>query len=85
MLEKIRTRNKAIARMIELVSQALNGKQVEQLAMIHVNNRQGAAELEQQLCARLDYQGPVLTADFTPGLSVHGGSGIVGVVVVEKF
>jgi fatty acid-binding protein DegV len=50
--------------------------------MIHVNHLQGAEELREQLCSVIPCPGSILTAEFTPGLSVHAGTGVVGVVVL---
>ncbi len=82
MLEKIRTRRKAIQRMLDLTRQSVDGGGIERAAIIHVNNPTGAAELREQLCAALPCPPNILTAEFTPGLSVHAGSGVVGLVVV---
>jgi DegV family protein with EDD domain len=84
LLERIRTRKKALERLLELTDQALNGKGIERAALIHVNNLEGANQLRQQFCERHACPGEMITAEFTPGLSVHGGSGVVGLVVVEE-
>lgn len=84
LLERVRTQKKAVERMLELVSQALAGKEIERLAIIHVNNVEGALALQEQICAAHDYAGPFITAPFTPGLSVHAGSGVVGVVIQTR-
>ncbi len=84
LLERIRTRKKAVVRMLELTAQSLNGKGIEHAAMIHVNNPEGAHQLQKQFCGMFSCPGDMITAEFTPGLSVHGGTGVVGVVVVEK-
>lgn len=82
LLERIRTRKKSIERMIELTGLALDGKRIERAAIIHVTDPQGAQDLHGQLCSRLLCPDEVITAEFTPGLSVHAGSGVVGLVVV---
>jgi len=82
LLEKIRTRKKAVERMLELTQQSLDGKGIERLAIIHVNHPQGAAELQEQLCRLLPCPEQIITAEFTPGLSVHAGTGIVGLALV---
>jgi len=81
LLEKVRTRKKAVDRMLDLLEGSLDGKGIERLAVIHINHPEGARELQGQLCARFDCPNEVITAEFTPGLSVHAGSGVVGVVV----
>jgi DegV family protein with EDD domain len=82
MLEKVRTRKKAVERMLTLTGLALEGKPIERAAIIHVTHPQGASDLHAQMCARLDCPEEVITAEFTPGLSVHAGSGVVGLAIV---
>ena len=84
MLERVRTRKKAVERMLELVRQALAGKAIDRLAIIHVNNEADALSLQKQICVAHAYTGPVIVAPFTPGLSVHAGSGVVGVVIQSR-
>lgn len=82
LLEKIRTRKKAVERMLELTRQSLGGKSVERLAIIHVNNPQGAEELRHLLRAALPCPEEIIIAEFTAGLSVHAGAGVVGLALV---
>lgn len=82
LLEKIRTRTKAVNRMFELIIQAVGGKSIERAAIIHAANPEGAQEIKQLLGQAVQLPDEVLMADFTPGLSVHAGSGVVGVVFV---
>ncbi len=82
MLEKVRTRRKAMERLVELVKTALAGKPVARLAMIHVCDEAGARDLHKHLCAALNCPVEPLYIEFTPGLSVHAGAGLVGVVFV---
>jgi DegV family protein with EDD domain len=85
LLERVRTRKKAVERMLDLVRQALAGSEIERLAIIHVNNEADALNLQKQICAVYGYAGPVIVAPFTPGLSVHAGSGVVGVVIQSRL
>lgn len=82
LLERIRTRKKAVGRMIDLTQAALDGKTIRRAAIIHVNDAAGAGELQEKLCAALPCPVEMITAPFTPGLSVHAGDGVVGVAVV---
>jgi len=82
LLERIRTKKKAIERMLELTRVSVNGQAIQRAAIIHVNQTEGARELRELLCASLDCPAEVITAEFTPGLSVHAGDGVVGVAVV---
>ncbi len=82
LLERVRTRKKAVERMIELARQSADGKAIQRAAIIHVNDLEGAHELEALLRAQMPFPASVLTAAFTPGLSVHAGTGVVGVVLL---
>lgn len=84
MLEKVRTRRKAMERLVELIRGGLGGKKIERLGLIHVCDRAGAEELHRQLCAALQCPAEALTVEFTPGLSVHAGAGLVGAVFVTE-
>ena len=84
LLERVRTRKKALDRMMELTRQSLNGQAIERAAIIHVTHPQGASELQQTLCRQLPCPTQIITAEFTPGLSVHAGSEVVGLVVVSR-
>jgi len=84
LLERVRTRSKAIERMLELVRQSAAGCAIEQVAIIHVNNEAGGRELQAQLCSSLACPGQPVLAAFTPGLSVHAGTGVVGVVILTR-
>lgn len=80
LLERVRTRRKAIERLIELVRTAADGRPIERAAMIHINNKADAGELHEQLCSAMTFPREVITTEFSPGLSVHAGEGVVGVV-----
>ena len=82
LLEKVRTWRKARERLVELASNCTAGKSVQQLGLVHVNNKEGALALHKMLSKTLDYSAEPLVAEFTPGLSVHAGSGVIGFVVV---
>ena len=82
LLERIRTQKKAWKRAIELTAQAAGGKPIERMGIVHVAAPQAAQEFEQQLRASLNCPADILVNDLTPGLSVHTGTGLVGVAIV---
>jgi len=82
MLQKVRTRRKSWARMIELVAEGLGGASVERLAVVHVNALDMARIFDTQLRAAVDCTPETLFVEFTAGLSVHTGPGMIAVVTV---
>jgi DegV family protein with EDD domain len=82
MLERVRTRSKAWRRVIELTQQAAAGRPIERLAILHINALEDAQQFREQLCAHLPCPDEVMVAALTPGLSLFGGNGFVGVVSV---
>ncbi|HOU13339.1 MAG TPA: DegV family protein [Anaerolineae bacterium] len=82
MLEKVRTQHKAWDRVVELTVGSLGGRPIERVGIIHVNAPEKAREFETLLRVQLTFPAEIITAEFTPGLSIHSGTGVVGVVVV---
>ena len=81
LLERIRTQKVANQRLLELVQAAVGEKTVERYAVIHVNNLEGAREMQAKIAEMMPLPEACIYAEFTPGLSVHAGAGVVGVVV----
>ena len=84
MLERIRTQKKAWSRIIQLALDAAGGCAIEQLAILHVNAPEAAARFEQQVRSAMPCPAEIHCVEMTPGLSVHTGAGLVGVVLVTK-
>lgn len=82
LLERIRTQKKSWERVVELCKEAVGEHPIERMAMIHVNAQEDARQLEAMLRAELDCPTGMLFGDMNPGLSIHAGAGLVGVVFV---
>ena len=82
MLEKVRTRKKSWARMIQLVAEGLGEASAERLAVVHVNASDTARIFDTQLRATVNCPPETLFVAFTAGLSVHTGPGMIAVVTV---
>ena len=80
LLEKVRTRSKVLARVVELVSEAMAGQPITQMAVLNAAARDEAIAFEAQLRAALPCPETIIHADVTAGLSVHTGAGMLGVV-----
>lgn len=84
LLERVRTQKKAWARVIELMGEALGGHPAQKMAILHIAVPDEARQFEAQVRASLACPDEILLADLTPGLSVHGGAGMVGIAAVAQ-
>jgi DegV family protein with EDD domain len=82
MLEKVRTQNKSWQRIVELTMENAAGRKIEKMAILNVNARDSARQLEKLLRAALPCPEDILFADINPGLSIHTGAGTVAVVYI---
>jgi DegV family protein with EDD domain len=85
MLERIRTRSKSLARVIELIKTSTGEKVIAKMAIIHVNALDEAHRLEEQLRSNLACPKDILYAELSPGLSVHSGTGLLGAAFVTNL
>jgi len=84
MLERVRTRARSWARLLELTRTFLAGRQPQELAVLHVTAEREAAALSAELVQALETDVQPIIAELTPGLSVHGGPGMLGIAVVAQ-
>jgi DegV family protein with EDD domain len=84
MLERVRTQGKAWKRVLELTCAATGERELEHLVILHVNAPEAASQFELQLRAALPCPPEIPHVEMTPGLSIHTGAGLVGVVVATK-
>jgi DegV family protein with EDD domain len=84
LLEKVRTLRKAEERLVDLAIACVEGKEVREIALIHVNNLAGVKGLFKKLQEKIVFKSEPIYADFTPGLSVHAGAGVLGFVIVTN-
>jgi DegV family protein with EDD domain len=82
LLERVRTRSKALARVLELTGETLAGRPIERMALLHVNVPGEARAFESQLRAALPCPETITTVSLGAGLSVHTGAGLLGVAFV---
>ncbi len=82
LLERVRTQSKSWARTVEVAVEASAGCKVEQMAIIHVDALDAARQFEKLIQAAMACPADIIYAEMNPGLSIHSGSGLVGVVFV---
>jgi DegV family protein with EDD domain len=82
LIERVRTKNKAWARLIELGGEKITGHSIERMAIAHVAAAESAAEFEFLLRKSFVCPPEISRCELTPGLSVHSGAGLVGVGIV---
>ena len=81
--QRVRTTSKATAAMVEQVLEAV-GEGRAALAVHHVDNPAGAAQVAATLTSALPACGPAIVTDLGPVLGVHLGPGAVAVVAAVE-
>lgn len=78
--QRVRTASKAIAAMIERICDIV-GDRSAAVAVHHVANPEGAADVAAALAARLPAADPAIVTDLGPALGLHVGAGALAVCV----
>jgi DegV family protein with EDD domain len=78
--QRVRTASKAVATMIDRVCEVV-GERPAQIAVHHVANPDGAADLVDALAERLPTGRPAVVTDLGPVLALHVGAGALAVCV----
>jgi DegV family protein with EDD domain len=84
LLERVRTQSKSWARAVEVATEAGAGHKIERMVIIHVKALEAARQFEKLVQAAMPCPMEIMYAEMNPGLSIHSGSGLVGVVFVTK-
>lgn len=78
-LESVRTKSKAVSRMLDLIGEHADGKPVR-AAVIHAGVTEEAEKIKVRLADLLSCEELIVT-DLSPAISVHTGPGTVGIAV----
>lgn len=84
LLEKVRTRKKAWARILELTADRLGGGEIESVFILHVAADQAATDFEKLLREAVPCPQNIPYTELNPGLSVHTGGGLVGIAFTTR-
>lgn len=76
--ENVRTRGRALERVLELMGDALGTRAPLNMAVIHAEVRDEALALAARVRARFNVR-ELFVEDLVPSLAVHGGPGVIGV------
>jgi DegV family protein with EDD domain len=81
-LEKNRTVKRGINQMIHHLQKISRNSVLEKMVVLHVNDSSGAEMLRQELQEKIACPQSIEIVELSPGLSVHTGAGLLGVVVL---
>ena len=81
-LERVRTKRKAMQRLITLAEQQANGHPVH-VGIVHTNVPQAAQEFRDEVEKRLNCK-EILTIEFSPVIGVHVGPGTIGIALYAE-
>jgi DegV family protein with EDD domain len=81
-LERVRTKRKALQRLIALAEQQANGGPVH-VGIVHANVPQAAQRFRDEVEKRLKCK-EIFTVEFSPVISVHVGPGTIGIALYAE-
>ncbi len=81
-LERVRTRGKALDRLVELVMEKVNGN-APHIGIIHANTCERAELVKEKLTERIHCE-EIHTLELSPAIGVHVGPGTLGVAVYNE-
>jgi len=84
LLEKVRTRKKAWSRILGLTVDCLGDGEFDSIFIFHVAASQEADDFEELLREVVTCPEYIPKTEFSPGLSVHTGGGMVGIAFTTK-
>lgn len=82
-LERVRTKKKALQRLIALAEQQANGRPVH-VGIVHANVPQAAQGFRDEVEKRLKCK-EIFTVEFSPVISVHVGPGTIGIALYAEY
>ncbi len=82
-LERVRTKRKALQRLIALAEQQANGGPVH-VGIVHANVPQAAQGFRDKVEKRLKCK-EIFTVEFSPVISVHVGPGTIGIALYAEY
>jgi DegV family protein with EDD domain len=80
-LERVRTRRKSLARVVELIEERIGDRQPIRLAALHANSPEDARWLMEEAIKRLKAEETVYS-DVSPVVGTHAGPGTVGLAYI---
>jgi DegV family protein with EDD domain len=84
MIDRVRSHDAAMASLVSYIVNAAKNKTIERAGIFHINNLTDAKVLEMTLKTKLPMPEETIIVEFTPGLSVHAGDGLVGATLYAK-
>ena len=83
-LERVRTRKKSLARLVEIVEERTKGKTPIRVATLHANAEEEARELLEEVNRRLNPTEKIFST-VSPVIGTHAGPGTVGIAYLTDM